>query len=101
MLLTRKIKQPAPGQPKPPLTRLKELPVAERTRVNEILRAHTYEQAQPLIQQLLGCGCSRSVLNRFFQWQQIEEAMEISEDTLTQAVAFLQASYPDWTEEKM
>jgi hypothetical protein len=101
MLQNRKIKQPPPGQPKPPLTQLKELPPDTRAQIGGILRANTYEQAQPLIEQLLGFSCSTSVLFRFYQWHKTQDAMEISEDAITQVVSFLQESYPDWTEEKM
>jgi hypothetical protein len=101
MLLTRKTRQTTPGQPKPPLTQLKELPSEQRASVMAILRANTYEQARPLIEQLVGFAASVDTLGRFFAWQGLLEAMETSSEMIEQAGDFLSERHPDWTEENM
>src|ERR1044072_4069303 len=65
MLLQRKLKQAPDGQTKQPLTLLKELPQIDRVRIMAILRDHTYEQAQPLVEPILGCPCSVDTQGRY------------------------------------
>jgi hypothetical protein len=101
MLLQRKLKQAPSGQTKQPLTLLKELPQIERARIMAILRDHTYEQAQPLVEPILGCPCSVDTLGRFFRWQGTQERLEASDETLGHVAEFIQERYPNWTEEKM
>jgi hypothetical protein len=101
MLLARKLRQPSAGQPKPPLTKLKELPAEQRAKVMDLLRSQTYEEAQPGIEQLVGFSCPIYTLTRFHHWQKASEAMEVSAETTEQIGDFLRERYPDWTEEKM
>ena len=66
-----------------------------------ILRANTYEQAQPLVEQLVGFPSSIDTLKRFFAWQQTDLAMELTDETIGQIGDFLRERYPGWSEEKM
>jgi hypothetical protein len=100
-MIERKLKQPATGQPKPSLTRHKELPPEERAKVMEILRGHTYEQAQPLVKEATGTHCLKGVLWRFFTWQAKEDARKASEDMAAQVDRFIRERHSDWPEEKL
>ncbi len=97
----RKLNQPGTGQPKAPLTKLKELPPAERAKVMEILRSHTYRDAEPLVGELVGFACSMDVLCRFFSWQGAQEDMEISQGMLSQVAAFTREQLEGWPKEKI
>ena len=97
----RKLKQPGTGQSKAPLTKLKELPSAERAKVMEILRARTYRDAEPLVGELVGFACSMDVLCRFFSWQGAQEDMEISKGVLSQVTTFMREQLTGWPEEKI
>jgi len=100
-MLEHKLRQPAPGQPKPALTRLKELGAEERAAVMQILRENTYQHAQKIISARLGFECRKGTLFRFFSWQAKQDAIRQSEDMLAQAERFMQQQRPDWTEEQM
>src|SRR6185437_10324080 len=97
----RKMKQTGTGQPKAPLTKLKELQPAERAKIMEILRTHTYCDAEPLVKKQVGFACSTDVLCRFFSWQGAREDLEISKGTLRQVTTFLREELPGWPEEKV
>jgi len=99
--MQRKLRQPSPGEPKPPLTKLKELSAEERGKVMNILHANTYEQAQPLVEQLVGFHSSIDTLRRFFAWHQTDHAMELTDEAIGQIDNFLRERYPGWSEEKM
>jgi hypothetical protein len=98
--MNRKLRQPSPGEPKPPLTKLKELPVTQRDSLMDILRDRTYGEASPLVSELVGFPCSAKVLSKFFPWQQSQESLEGAEDLLDQIVAFEKQRHPDWPVEK-
>ena len=97
----RKLNQPATGQPKAPLTKLKEFPPAERAKIMEILRTHTYHDAEPLVGKLAGFDCSTDVLCRFYSWQGTRQDLELSKGTLRQVATFLREEFPGWTEGKV
>jgi hypothetical protein len=96
-----KIRQPRAGQPKPPLTQLKELPPAQRGKIMEILRSHSYRDAEPMVSRAVGFRCSIYALCRFSSWQRAQEDMEISDDMLRQVVSFTRKRHADWPEEKI
>jgi hypothetical protein len=97
----RKIKQPPAGEPKPPLTKLKELSRDERARVMGILRANTYVRARPLVEAAVGFSCPVEALGRFFRWQaQITQDEEV-DDVAGEVERFLRERHPDWSEEKL
>jgi hypothetical protein len=96
---TRKIKQS--NGPKPPITRLKELPEDERAKLMAILRANTYEAAGPLVENVFGFACSRQVLSKFFQWQTTQEDLDQANDTMAQVEEFIARQNKDWTPEKV
>jgi hypothetical protein len=96
-----KLRQPVAGQPKPPLTKLKELPSAERGKIMEMLRSHTYRDAEPMVSEAVGFTCTIDVLCRFFSWQGAQEDMVISSDMLRQVMSFTRAHHADWPEEKV
>jgi len=50
----RKIKQPGRARIKPAFTQLKELSLEKRLVALEIVASHTYQDAQPLVQELVG-----------------------------------------------
>jgi len=95
------MKQPGKGQPKAPMTKLKELPPAERSKVMEILCKHTYRDAEPLVSKLVGFDCSMDVLCRFYSWQGTRQDLELSKGTLRQVTSFLREEFPGWPEEKV
>lgn len=97
----RKLRQTAPGEPKPALTRLKELGAAERATVMSILRTNRYEEARALLAERVGFECSKGALSRFFAWQAKQEAMREAQDIVGQAERFMQRERPEWTEEKV
>lgn len=98
---TRKLRQPGPGQKKPALTRLKELPAEDRARLMAVLRENTYTQAAPLCEQLVGFPCSLDVLSKFWQWQGTQEDLETSNDWLDQFEQFTRSQNPDWSADKV
>src|SRR3954465_10919601 len=98
--MSRKNRQPTPGQPKPPLTKLKELPPTERDTVMDILHAKSYLEASPVVGELVGFPCSPKVLLRFYHWQETQDSLENSDDLLEQITAFEKESHPDWPPEK-
>jgi hypothetical protein len=97
----RKLRQPSNGKAKPPLTRLKELPSAERAKLMEVLRANTYAQAEAQFESLVGFACSVGVLSQFFQWQSTQEDLETSNDLVEQFEEFCRKQNPDWSLEKV
>jgi hypothetical protein len=100
-MLEYKLRQPSPGQTKPPLTRLKELPAVKRAEVMAILRARTYDQARPAVEALVGFGCSTGALCRFFSWQAKQDEARASEDMVGQVTRFIREHRSDWTEDKV
>jgi hypothetical protein len=97
----RKLNQPAAGRPRPPLTKLKELSPLDRSKVMEILRHHSYRDAEPLVAEVAGFPCSVDVLCRFFSWQNAQEDLELSNDMLRQMVSFARENLSGWPEEKI
>jgi hypothetical protein len=97
----RKINQPPPGQSKPALTKLKELPSADRAKLMEVLRANTYAQAVPLVENLFGFACSADVLFRFFRWQSTQESLENANDLVATFEEFARKQNPDWSPDKV
>ena len=67
----------------------------------EILRSHTYRDAEPLVAQAVGFACSVDVLCRFFSWQGAQEDLEISDDLLQQVGSFIREHFAAWPEEKI
>jgi len=55
--MSRKIRQPGSGREKPPLTKLKELPVTERYILMHILRGKSYVEAALRVSELAGFFC--------------------------------------------
>ena len=101
MLLERKLRQPSPGQPKQPLTRLKELPPEERDAVMGILESNSYEQARALVEARVGIACSVDTLGRFFAWKSAQKTMAHSDEMLGEVEDFIAEHYQGWSEEKM
>jgi hypothetical protein len=97
----RKLRQPAPGQPKPALTRLKELGPEERAAVMRILRANTYQAARKAVSVLVGFECGKGALSRFFCWEAKREAIRESKEISGQVHRFLREYRPEYTEEKV
>lgn len=94
----RKLTQPAIGKPKPALTKLKELPPADRARILEIIRAESYRAAQDPVSRLVGFKCSMDVLFRFFHWQSTEQDFQVYRDRIAQVLSWEQqhpAGVPD------
>ncbi|HEY2081407.1 MAG TPA: hypothetical protein VGI88_01385 [Verrucomicrobiae bacterium] len=100
-MMERKLRQPAPGQPKPALTQLKELDAEERSAVMDILRTNTYGHARELVAERVGFRCSKGALCRFFSWQAKQQAAQESQDILGQVERFMRQQHPEWTEEKL
>jgi len=98
---TRKIKQPGQDETKPPLTRLKELPLETRFKILELLETHTYKDAQPLVTELVGTECTVSTLCKFRQWCQTEQALEDDTDLLEQVEAYLKNREGKWSPERI
>jgi len=84
----RKIIQPPANHPKPPATLLKELPPGQRAKIMEILDTHTYKDAEPLVQNLVGFHCTTDVLCRFRKWQETLQEMDLAHDRLRQIAEF-------------
>jgi hypothetical protein len=97
----RKLRQPAPGRPKPALTRLKELGPDKREAVMRILRANTYEAARKAVSVLVGFACGKGALSRFFCWEAQREAIRESKDMAGQVQRFLRQYRPEFSEEKV
>ncbi len=97
----QKIRQPRDGSPKPPATLLKELPLEQRAKIMEILATHTYKDAEPLVQNLVGFHCSSDVLCRFRKWQETLQDMELSHDRIRQIAEFQDGPLHDLPPEKL
>lgn len=98
---TRKIHKSSDGKADPPMTRLKELPAEERAKVMEILRSKTYEEAAPLVSQLVGFSCSVDVCSKFYKWQTGQEALDGTNDMIEQFEEFVASQNKDWSPEKV
>lgn len=96
----RKLKQVNSG-PKPPLTRLKELPAEDRSKLLTVLGENTYDKAIPLVENLVGFACSRNVLSKFWQWQSAQESLENANDLVETFEAFCRKQNPDWSADKV
>ena len=101
MSLERKVRQVSVGGVLPPLTRLKGLSPEVQAGVMGILRSHTYEQAPPLVEALVGFACSSDTLERFYAWQSTRRVMGCAEESISEVIEFIKEHYTDWTEEKM
>ena len=101
MLFERKLKQAPVGRPTAPLTRLKGLSPEVQAGVMWILRDHTYEQAPPFVEALVGFAVSEDTLERFYAWQSTRRVMGCAEETMSEVIEFIKEHYTDWTEEKM
>jgi len=97
----RKLRQPRDGKPKPPLTRLKELPASDRAKVMEILRDHATADAKPLVERQVGFQCSLDALYKFFSWQVNQESLDAQNDMLETFEEFTRKRNPQWTAEKV
>src|SRR6185295_8594625 len=91
----RKIMQPGKKRVKPAATRLKELAPEDQRAVLEIIRDHTYQEAEPLVEAATGFACSTDVLCRFRKWHEAKEAMEIGQERLRQIAEFSDARMSD------
>ena len=101
MLFERKLKQAPVGRPTAPLTRLKGLSLEEQEAVMQILHTHTYEQAPPFVEALVGFACSSDTLERFYAWQGTRRVMGCFDESISQVMEFIEEHYTDWSEEKM
>src|SRR5580765_6305048 len=97
----RKIRQPAAGDPKPASTRLKEVSVELQAKVLELVTNHSYKDAEPLVEALVGFVCSTDVLFRFRKWHEAKEAMKLGDERSRQIMEFLQKEMPDASPEKL
>lgn len=97
----RKTRQSAKGKSKPGLTKLKELPSADRAKLMEILRAHTIKDSAPLVEKVFGFAYSEEQLSRFYRWQVVQEDLEQANDTMAQVEEFIARQNKDWTPEKV
>lgn len=97
----RKIKQTAQNIPKPPLTRLKELPPEDRHAVVEILGTHTYKDALSLIEQRVGVFCSINTLWKFRDWLITEKMLTDDTDLVEQIETFLRQRNGDWSVQRI
>jgi len=97
----RKLNQPSAPRIKPPLTKLKELPSGDRSKIMEILRSRSYRDAEPIVAEIVGFACSIDVLCRFFSWQSAQEDLELSNGLLRQMMSFAREHYSGWSEEKI
>ena len=98
---TRKLNQTGPGESKPALTRLKELPLETRLQVMDLLETHTYKDARPLVAQLAGIECTVNVLFNFRQWCQTEQELEHDTDLLEQVEVYLKKRKGNWSPERI
>jgi hypothetical protein len=96
----RKLNQTGIGQEKPPLLKLKESSPDQRARVMEILRGHTYRDAERLVEEMVGFACSTAALFQFFHWQAVQEAKTATRDKLQEVATFLD-QHKEWPEEKI
>ncbi|HXS68903.1 MAG TPA: hypothetical protein VN761_08670 [Candidatus Polarisedimenticolia bacterium] len=98
---TRKMRQTNEDEPKPTLTRLKELPPETHSRIMEILETHTYKDAQPLVAGLAGFECTTNALFKFRQWRQMEEALDHDTELLENVEAYLKNREGKWSPERI
>jgi hypothetical protein len=99
--MNRKIKQTAQTSVKPTLTRLKELSPENRLAVIEILDTHTYMEAMPMVQQLVGVPCSINLLWKFRTWLATEQALTDDTDLVEQIETFLRQRNGNWSVERI
>jgi hypothetical protein len=97
----RKIHQVGEGKVKPAMSRLKELPETVQTQVLGILEGRTYQDAEPLVQSLVGFFCSSNILCRFRKWREAREAMKLGDERCRQIKEFLQKEMPEASPEKL
>jgi hypothetical protein len=97
----RKLRQPAAGDPKPPATRLKELPVELQAKVMDLLAKNSYQDAEPLVTSLVGFACSTDVLFRFRKWHEAKQEINLGEERYQQIKEFLQKEMPKASPEKL
>jgi hypothetical protein len=97
----RKVKEVASNRDQPAMIRLKKMPPAIHTQVLRILDEHTYKDAEPLVQALVGFSCTTNVLCRFRKWKQAMEAMDLGQDRIRQIAAYLKEQMPDVAPDKI
>jgi hypothetical protein len=97
----RKIKQTGRSKAKPAFTRLKELSPEKRLAVMEILESHTYKEALPLVEELVGFECSINLLCKFRSWQATELELARNTDLLEQIEKYLRQRKGDWSLERI
>jgi hypothetical protein len=97
----RKLKQTGRSRVKPAFTRLKELTPEKRLAVMEIVESHTYKEALPLVEELVGFACSINVLCKFRSWQATEQELARNTDLLEQIERYLRRRDGDWSVERI
>lgn len=91
----RKVKEVASNREQPAMIRLKKMSPAIHAQVLRILDEHTYKDAEPLVQALVGFSCTTNVLCRFRKWKQAMEAMDLGQERIRQIAAYLKEQMPD------